>query len=236
MTPRIFTSHLGPPIRHSATPIHPPWAQKTTPLRVNYTHTHSANQVLSNIHTLLMPINSTLKCIAEVCVYSKCILIWAFRSCCNQEAWSREAGSGWQSDSDASEPSAQLEINAHLRRGRVNHPSRPACRAPPDTAYLPSNKSAVQLESAARVSGCVSRWQNRLSCQSSCSEGRLITNTNNNVPAITINMLMTVINTAANGSAGITETAKREGTRVSHLFTDRSDKPTARSLNKSTHP
>lgn len=143
-----------------------------------------------------------------MCVYSKCIFICAFRSCCNQEERSRDAGSGWRSDSDASELSAQLEISAHLRRGRVNHPSRPASRAPPDTAYLPSNKSGVQLESAARVSGCVSRWQNRLSCQSSCSEGRLITNTNNNVPAITINMLMTVINTAANGSAGITERAR----------------------------
>lgn len=44
VTPRIFTSHLGPPIRLSATPIHPPWAQKTTPLRVNYTHTHTLSK------------------------------------------------------------------------------------------------------------------------------------------------------------------------------------------------
>lgn len=29
---------------------------------------------------------------------------------------------------------------------------------------------------------------------------------------------MTVINTAVNGSAGITETAKREGTRAKHSF------------------
>lgn len=234
MTPGIFTSHLGPPIRCSATPIHPPWAQKQLPSE-STTHTLSKPSS-ADAHRLQLSHSRKHLAVLQLCVYSKCVLICAFRSCCNQEDRSLDTGSGWQSDSDASELSAQLEISAHLRRGRVNHPSRPASRAPPDTAYLPSNKSGVQIESAARVSGCVSRWQNRLSCQSSCSEGRLITNTNNNVPAITINMLMTVINTAANGSAGITETAKREGTRVSHLFTDHSDKPTERSLNKSTHP
>lgn len=106
-----------------------------------------------------------------------------------------------KSDSDASESSAQLEISAHLRKGRVNQPPvrRPA--RPSTPPIYPQTKAPFNR-------GFVSRWQNRLSCHSSCSEGRLITNTNNNVPAITINMLMSVINTAANGSGGITARAR----------------------------
>lgn len=71
VTPCIFTSHLGPPIRHSATPIRPPWAQKNnSPQSQLHTHTLSKPGFVLHTHTL----DSTLESV-ELCVYSKCILI-----------------------------------------------------------------------------------------------------------------------------------------------------------------
>lgn len=68
VTPCIFTSHprLDTQLPPSALPGH----KKTTPLRVNYTHTLSKPGFVLHTHTL----DSTLESV-ELCVYSKCILI-----------------------------------------------------------------------------------------------------------------------------------------------------------------